>query len=519
MTASADASVRRSLDRRTEPYSRLVWILLAAGAVARIAQYLANRSLWTDECLLSLNLIHRSFGQLLQPLADNQAAPLGFLFAEKIMIQLFGSGEYVLRFLPLVAAVVALFLFRRLAYKLLSPTAVPFAMALFSVSDMLIYYASEVKQYSLDVLGTLAVLLAGLDVLEKQSGSKRPLLRFALIGTAALWFSHAAIFVLASTGAILAFVALRHRRTRVLLQLAAVGAFWSMNLAALYLLSFRSAAANQFLLQYWTFSFMPLPPKSLADFAWFAKTFLYAVKMPVGLTLKITNPAGFVLSIFAIAAFLIGLFNLLRQRTRSTALLLLVPIGLALLASAFKLYPFYGRLLLFICPSVLLIIAAGLAWIAEHVSSRRVWMGYACAAVLIAYPAANAAYHLAKPRQVEEARTVVAALALQVRPGDTVCLYYGGERTFEYYASRYGLAASRYVVLSHSGKTWDTDLADVDRLRGNGRVWVVISHYMDVNLGDGREVLLHHLDMIGRRMSALDVEGAGLYLYNLSSKS
>ncbi len=53
---------------------RLPWMIIFLGVALRLAQYLANRSLWLDESYIALNIVQRSFSQLLQPLDFNQAA-------------------------------------------------------------------------------------------------------------------------------------------------------------------------------------------------------------------------------------------------------------------------------------------------------------------------------------------------------------------------------------------------------------------------------------------------------------
>ncbi len=50
------------------------------GVVVRLVQYLNNRSIWFDEANLALNIVNRSYFQLLSPLDNNQAAPPGFLW-------------------------------------------------------------------------------------------------------------------------------------------------------------------------------------------------------------------------------------------------------------------------------------------------------------------------------------------------------------------------------------------------------------------------------------------------------
>ena len=55
-----------------------VWGAIAWGIVLRLVPYLVNRSLWLDESMLALNIIHRSFAGLWAPLDFNQGAPLDF---------------------------------------------------------------------------------------------------------------------------------------------------------------------------------------------------------------------------------------------------------------------------------------------------------------------------------------------------------------------------------------------------------------------------------------------------------
>ena len=66
------------------------WALLVLGVTLRVRQYLFDRSLWLDECLLALNIIRRSPSALLQPLDFHQQAPVGFLLLERLSVSLFG---------------------------------------------------------------------------------------------------------------------------------------------------------------------------------------------------------------------------------------------------------------------------------------------------------------------------------------------------------------------------------------------------------------------------------------------
>src|SRR5262249_36027283 len=87
------------------PYDQLVLVVaLSAGALFRLIPYVERPSLSLDESRLALNVGARSFAGLLQPLAYDQSAPPGFLWAEKLAMLLAGANEYALRAVPLIAS-------------------------------------------------------------------------------------------------------------------------------------------------------------------------------------------------------------------------------------------------------------------------------------------------------------------------------------------------------------------------------------------------------------------------------
>src|SRR5258707_1345114 len=99
-----------------------LWVSLAItlGALLRLVLYLRNRSLWYDEALLALNILHRPFAGLFATLDYHQSAPIGFLVLEKLATKIGGGSEFVLRFTPLVFGIGALFLFSQVARECLS---------------------------------------------------------------------------------------------------------------------------------------------------------------------------------------------------------------------------------------------------------------------------------------------------------------------------------------------------------------------------------------------------------------
>ncbi len=354
----------------------LIWSVLGLGVILRLAQFLPNRSLWLDEARLALNIVNRSFGQLLQPLDYVQGAPPGFLMIEKLAVEAFGNNEYTLRLFPLLAGIISMLLFYKVASEYLAHNrAVLIACGFFILSTHLIYYSAEVKQYSSDVAVSLALYAITAYLLHTQELTVLRLALLGVAGAAAPWFSHPAVFVLAGIAITLTFSTARRKEWAGIAQLLVVFLLWGVSFMALYVLSLRNLAATAGLLDYWAGSFAPFPPSSVADVKWWVGTFFAIFTYPVGLTFP-----G-----LAALAFLVGGVELLKKQLEKL-LLLASPILLTLLASGWHKYPFEGRFLLFIVPAVLLIMVAGLEQISSLTHASTPLIGATFTGLLFLHP-------------------------------------------------------------------------------------------------------------------------------------
>src|SRR6266550_3173471 len=94
------------------------WVVVAFGVALRMRQWLFGRPLWVDELLLHRSMRGQTFGSLLHPLPGSQSAPIGWLWAQHVVMRTFGDSERALRLLPLIfgcaTLVVAVLLARRL---------------------------------------------------------------------------------------------------------------------------------------------------------------------------------------------------------------------------------------------------------------------------------------------------------------------------------------------------------------------------------------------------------------------
>ena len=257
---------------------RLPWLIIGFGIILRLVQYLFNRSLWLDESALALNIIDRSFLELLQPLNYNQGAPIGFLMLEKIAVQIFNSSEYALRLFPFLSGTASMLLFYGVAKRFIKSEAVPIAVGLFALSGPLIYYSSEVKQYSSDVCIALIILYFVTRGIYSKRLTASHIIVFGVVGAIVIWFSHSSVFILAGVGmSLVLFSFVRKEWTRIGRLLIAYS-FWALSLTLCYLVSLRDLSANKDLLNYWSGAFMPFPPLSLGDIKWFINTFFSIFK-------------------------------------------------------------------------------------------------------------------------------------------------------------------------------------------------------------------------------------------------
>jgi hypothetical protein len=196
------------------------------------------------------------------------------------------------------------------------------------------------------------------------------------------------------------------------------------------------------------------------------------------------------------------------------ALFVAGPLLVAMAAAAVHAYPFSGRLLLFLVPVPIVLMAAVVLPARRGDRVDRAVFGVARAAVLLAVllpSAARAAHFLVRPPGREEIRPVLAELARAVQPGDVVYVYHGASAGFGYYGRRYDWNEVEVI----EGRNRDEDVRafeeDVPGLAARRRAWVLFSHTPAGTPSDARFVAL--LPTGTRVAKSIEARGAGAYLY------
>jgi hypothetical protein len=496
------------------PGSRIgnwIALLVVVGASLRLLQYAINRSLWMDEALLAGNFDGHPFSVLLGPLPYGQTAPLGFLTLEWLAAAVLGSHEVVLRLAPLIAGLAAVLIFVPLARRYLDAPAAAIAIGLFALSPFLVYYASELKQYSFDVLATCVVLYLAKNV-EDHGTRSRELLWLGVAGVLVVWFSQTSIFILAGVGSVLAIRAWR-RSARDLVPLAAWGVAWLVSFAGSYAIA-RRGVDSEYMRDFWASGFPPLLPRTVEEWLWLPLTVARVFRDPLGIPADDAR-FSYPMMVGGLIAFTIGAAWLLSRR-RTAGALLLAPLPFVLLAAAVQAYPLGadrplgGRVLLYLVPILLLVIAAGV-----HQAQRRFApAGYLLLALVFAPSLMYAATGVPQVRQ--EMKPLLGYLQENWQNGDRFYVYYQAVPAFEYYAARYGVDPASSVLGICSRMEPAGYLADIERLRGQGRVWVLFTGGDGAHRFDEKRLILDYLSVAATRLDDQVSHGAGLYLYDLS---
>jgi hypothetical protein len=490
-------------------------LLLATGAALRIVPFALDRSLWLDEAKLALNVLDRPPAQLLQPLDHDQAAPAGFLLLEKLAVDAFGESERALRLVPLLAGLASLWLVYAVARRWLTGAESLLALALFALAQPLVYYASEVKQYSTDVLVALVLLWAAGRALETRPSTAPWILVPA--GVIGVWLSHPAIFVAAGAGLTLVLSAWHRDERRRAAVFAGVAATWAASFLAQYALVLRRSDPKGFLVQFWAEGFPPLPPRSLADLLWPVETFFGFF----------TDPAGLRFAGLAATALTVGCWRWWRSDRRVLALLV-SPVVFTLLACLVRRYPFptsgsidsyplAGRPLLFLVPAALILVASGLGWLARAEDRERRVIGSVMAGFLLLSLAVDAVRRPAHGIRLHELRPLVEMMARQAQPGDVVVLNTRAATVFRYYLRRLQArdVASLPVVELPGTNRWDAYEAQLGALPSGARVWVLYAHHPSWRSQPDEAFVLHVLDRRGQVHRRAKATGASLHLYRI----
>jgi hypothetical protein len=452
--------------------SGLTIALATLGLLLRIQRYVLGRSFRGDEAALALAIQGHTLPSLAsKPLGGSFTAPVSFLLVEKLISDVLGQQDFIFRLFPLVAGVLSVILMFLLARRMLGGVGALFCVGALAMNWTVVFYSSDLKQYSSDIL--FAVILYSAAARYAERPSSRGAYLMALTGIAALSFSHPAIFLLACIGPVLL---IQHRRQPALLPTLGVCASWAIAFLILYLTFYRSVGQQAYIVDYWNDlnGLMPMPP--WRDPSWFPTrtgAFLTGV---VGLPPYVLLDLGL---------YVLGLVSFCMRGKWQWTAWLLGSILFTLLGSAVANYPFKGRLILFLIPAALLGVGEGIESIASYLKARPIlgrtalWI---TALFLLWTPAYSAWSGLMQPRSApykEDIKPVLIYIQEHKQPSDWIVVYQQASVTYSFYAPFFDLDRHQTIILPDYRKQPRKYEKIVDVLPENQRIWFVFSGVLD----------------------------------------
>lgn len=405
-------------------FARLTWAAVALGALVRLIRFALPFPLWGDEIFVCQNFLDRDFATILNQLDNGQICPPLFLWAQLAVYKLLGPEEQAMRLLPLLAGLLAMVGFARLATRLLPPLPAFLAVGFLSLATWPVSMSTFAKPYSFDLLAAVAILTAAIHWHARPASVGRGV-AFALTLPVAMLASYTASFV--AGGALLAVLPAAWRSgwpSRALLALGAAGLF----AAFAFVLTVGRAQLDtpdipikDFLYDYWRQGFPPDNPWRFPLWVLDGLTgrmFAY----PVG------DANGGSTVTFLMAA--LGGWAWWRFHPRWLFVLLVVPVALNLVAAMMWKYPFgaCGRLTQYAAQAICLLAGLGtatlLGWLFPTARATRI-VGLVYGALFLALATGHAVRTVQKPYHDKEAlwcRDTVAEFAKQLQPGDGVTI-------------------------------------------------------------------------------------------------
>jgi hypothetical protein len=387
----------------------VAWTAIVLGFVARTWALSHRGSLWLDEASLALNVLTRSFGELLHPLDWGQAAPVGFLWLERALAAHAELPDTWLRLAPWAAGVALPWMLWRLGRRVAGTGAGALAAVAAAGSLMALRYSTEAKPYASDATIAAALMLLACEARDEPRDRHR-WWRLAAAMLVAVPLSLPSVFVIAAVAVALVMQqpARAAHGARVVALPAAVLA--ALLFSALWLASYGAGAANVALRAYWAPVMLDLGADDRAIRV--LRVLMELTWIPLRWTGSLPGLA------VGVVLWVSGLVVVSRRRA-ADAVLLAAPVAFAMFASAVAAYPLSDRLAFFAVPGVWVAQASALVSVRNALLARRSVIANARAAAVfvVAASVALAAWQftdsdrfLRDPGALEPTRALFAAV-------------------------------------------------------------------------------------------------------------
>jgi hypothetical protein len=516
--------VIRAFDQINRVANVVYWavcaVLVGVVGAQTVASLLFNASLRYDEINVSLSITERPYSTLHPPLDYLQSAPVGWLWMEKALTDIFGPYEIVLRAPSLVATIGTLVLMAILARRTLPPIGALLAMVVVATNHYFSFYAYNAKPYALDMTCALALVLAAMaarrsiqrppvetaglttvQVLWANARRSSGTIAFWAIATVTSFISFPALFCTAAIAVVLGIERLIRGwqsggwrgALRAGLIFTAAGMPWFAMVGFDYVFSLAATAQNQFLFDYFKGIF---PKPGIKGHAFWAVIALGIYSRsplcPADWGLGYIIPVG--------AAVLIW-------RRKWDTLLIVAPLAIGFTLAFLGIYPMADRMAIYSLPLAVILIL-GTTALPRSVFLRLIpggtpkapWDGKRVRAVLVSAVAVVLMLALVRPiglilfvtpvvkggtigqvggyykdqnamRTWTQSREILTFVKQHWKPGDVIIANPTDEPAFRFYGKQLDLPLPHYILIRPVGAACTANAARP--LFNAKRVWLV----------------------------------------------
>jgi hypothetical protein len=335
--------------------------------------------------------------------------------------------------------------------------------------------------------------------------------RYYVLGIAggiAIFLSNVAPIILATCGLYLLYEQFFVKKNKKIAALLAVFAVWLLLFALYYALFIHNHPSREGMIVFWSGKDAFLSCNNPVSFL-VQKTEMILLVLSFNWTA--ISPSAFVLATFFVVT-IIGIVALIRRKNIKAIVLIFVPITLHLFLSAFKLYPFDTRLLLYTLPCIIICCSVGFAVILNVVFYDLKIERFRLLAVLIPCIFFSVGYPVKIKKQ--EIKKSINYICTNISDNEAIYVYFGAVKAFQYYDD-IGFVKCKVPVVNSTVECGHI-AESVDELKTlAGKNWLLFSHSYEEEVE-----ITSKLDSIGyTKLDEFNTVGSAVYLYDFGEIS
>jgi hypothetical protein len=338
-------------------------VIVVAGAL-RLWRALVDGSNTWDEVFLAVNIFTRSPGELLHALDLQQVAPPLYLLTVKAIVTALGTSDLALRLLSLVLGTLTVAVVAGAADAAELPRGSTVTAALLAAaSPALVTYSAMLKPYGTDAFVAALLLLGALRLMQRSDPTIGRW--YITAGCAAILFSLPSIFILGGVACAVVVERVRAGKLAQWVDVALASGVWLALFGVVYVAFYRSVSMDPGMRWYWAGKYLRDVLANGGVLGGVNHTLTGLADSLLLLDDTASMADAYLRKLIIVPLGFAGALYLAHQRRFGVLVLLTVPMLGVIAASLLRQYILTPRLLLFLAPSLCLLVSAGLFGIVE----------------------------------------------------------------------------------------------------------------------------------------------------------